>query len=136
MKKELFQLLFHNRYFNNFYSHTDHPVDNYNIQYNDKNFKEDFTMFGFEEYARKKVVIDKTQNEETAKNYGVNMIAGDTVWMMVLGSVVHTKDAYYLIDTNGNRLSGGFPVGYAHDDGAKYLIYLMAPGFIGAFKEG
>ena len=63
-------------------------------------------MFGFEEYGRKKVVIDKTQNEETAKNYGVNMIAGDTVWMMVLGSVVHTKDAYYLIDTNGNRLSG------------------------------
>lgn len=92
-------------------------------------------MFGFEGYERKKVSVDKTQNEETAKNYGVNLITGDTVWMMVLGNVVHTKDAYYLIDTNGNRLSGGFPVGYAHDDGAKYLIYLMAPGFIGAFKE-
>ena len=93
-------------------------------------------MFGFEEYARKKVVIDKTQNEETAKNYGVNLIAGDTVWMMVVGDTVHTKDAYYLIDTNGDRLSGGFPVGYAHDDDTKYLIYLMAPGFIGVFKEG
>lgn len=93
-------------------------------------------MFGFEECARKKVVIDRTQNEETAKNYGVNLIAGDTVWMMAVGYAVHTKDAYYLIDTNGNRLSGGFPVGYAHDDDTKYLIYLMAPGFIGVFKEG
>lgn len=91
-------------------------------------------MFGFEGYERKKVSVDKTQNEETAKNYGVNLIAGDIVWMMVIGNVVHVKDAYYLIDTNGNRLSGGFPVGYAHDD-TKYLIYLMAPGFIGAFKE-
>ena len=92
-------------------------------------------MFGFEGYERKKVSVDKTQNEETAKNYGVNLITGDTVWMMVLGNVAHTKDAYYLIDTNGNRLSGGFPVGYAHDDDTKYLIYLMAPGFIGVFKE-
>lgn len=92
-------------------------------------------MFGFEKYGRKKVVIDRTQNEETAKNYGVNLIAGDTVWMMVVGDAVHTKDAYYLIDTNGNRLSGGFPVGYAHDDDTKYLIYLIAPGFIGVFKE-
>ena len=36
-------------------------------------------MFGFEKYGRKKVVIDRTQNEETAKNYGVNLITGDTV---------------------------------------------------------
>ena len=56
--------------------------------------------------------------------------------MMVVGDAVRTKDAYYLIDANGNRLSGGFPVGYAHDDDTKYLIYLMAPGFIGVFKEG
>ena len=55
---------------------------------------------------------------------------------MVVGDAVHTKDAYYLIDTNGNRLSGGFSVGYAHDDDTEYLIYLMAPGFIGVFKEG
>ena len=92
-------------------------------------------MFGFEKYGRKKVVINRTQNEETAKNYGVNLIPGDTIWMMVIGKVVHTKDAYYLIDNADNRLSGGFPVGYAYDDDAKYLIYLMAPGFIGAFKE-
>ena len=93
-------------------------------------------MFGFERCTRKKVVVDRTQNEESAKNYGCNLITGNTVWMMVLGKVVHTKDAYYLIDTNGNRMSGGFPVGYAHDDDTKYLIYLIAPGFIGVFKEG
>ena len=48
---------------------------------------------------------------------------------------MHTNSAHYLVDTNGNRLSGGFPVGYAHDDDGKYLLYLIAPGFIGAFKE-
>lgn len=56
-------------------------------------------MFGFEKYGRKKVVIDRTQNEETAKNYGYNLIPGNTVCVMVVGKVMHTKDAYYLIDT-------------------------------------
>lgn len=92
-------------------------------------------MFGFERYERKKVSVDKTQNEETAKKYGCNLIPGNTVWIMILGEVMHTNNAYYLIDTEGNRLSGGFPVGYAHDADAKYLIYLIAPGFFGAFKE-
>lgn len=92
-------------------------------------------MFGFEECARKKVVVDGTQNEGTAKNYGYNLIPGNTVCVMVVGKVMHTKDAYYLIDTEKKRISGGFPVGYAHDTSSKYLIWLIAPGFIGAFEE-
>ena len=92
-------------------------------------------MFGFEGFERKNVIVDRTQNEESAKNYGYNLIAGNTVCMMILGKVMHTNDAYYLIDTDGKRLSGGFPVGYAHDADAKYLIYLIAPGFIGALRE-
>lgn len=92
-------------------------------------------MFGFEGYERKQVYVDKTQNEGTCKKYGCSLNLGDKVWMMILGEVMHTNSAYYLVDTNGNRLSGGFPVGYAHDDDGKYLLYLIAPGFIGAFKE-
>ena len=92
-------------------------------------------MFGFEDYERKKIYVDKTQNKETAENYGCNLIPDSTIWMMILGKVIHTNDAYYLVDTNGNRLSGVFPVGDAHDSDSKYLIHLIAPGFFGAFKE-
>ena len=93
-------------------------------------------MYNFKNHERKQVTIDSIQNESTAKKYGCTLEEGATIWMMVLGNVVNLQDAYYLEDTEGNKINGGFPVGYAKDEqGTQYMIELLAPGFFGAFKE-
>ena len=93
-------------------------------------------MYDFKNFERKNVAVYKLQNERSAKEYGFNLCVGSKAWMMVLGEIRHTKDAYYIECNDGTRHQGGFPIGYAHDDeGKKYMIYLIAPGFFGIFKE-
>lgn len=97
-------------------------------------------MYDFKRTKRVKITVDILQNERTAKNYGCNIEKGQEMWIMVLGNVVNVKDpekpeeAYYLEDVEGKKITGGFPVGYAHTESQKYMLYLLAPGFYGAFK--
>lgn len=99
--------------------------------------KEVFMMYDFKNLKRVKVTVDRLQNDASAKNYGCNIEKGSQIWIMVLGNVVNVKDpeeAYYLENIEGCRITGGFPVGYAHCENQKYMLHLLAPGFYGAFE--
>lgn len=94
-------------------------------------------MYDFKNLKRVKVTVDRLQNDAAAKNYGCNIEKGQQMWAMVLGNVVDvraSKEAYYLEDPKGERITGGFPVAYAHNESQKYMLQLLAPGFYGAFK--
>lgn len=81
----------------------------------------------------KKVIIDKLQNENAAKECGGKIEIGKEYELPLKGKCVFHSNYYQLEDNEGKVINsgGGFPIGEAHDFGNnEYSVQLEKSGVV------
>lgn len=81
---------------------------------------------------KKKVIIDKLQNEKAAKEYNGIVEIGKEYDLPLKGKCVLHSD-YYQLTSNDDKIldKTGFPIGHAHDkDDNKYGVWLDRTGVV------